>query len=216
MTHKAASTYPKGTFFNAFFAQNIVLVQALNLCPILAAGTTLQKGLTLAVCTALVLLPISLAMSLVGEKIPAWVRPLVYTTTAGLLMAGASFLVKTYISEELYASLYVFLPLTAVSTVLTYRAGGFSVRQNAVTALLDSLGSSLGFGLVICLVGAVREIAAYGTIWNLPVHPDVTIPEASEPFVAFLLLAFMAALLQWIKNVRARHAKAREGGVTNG
>lgn len=201
-----------GTFLNSFLKQNIVLVQALNICPIIAAGTTLQHGLTLALCTALVLMPISLAMSLVGEKIPAWVRPLVYTGSAAVLMAGAAVIIKSYISEELYASLYVFLPLTAVSTVLTYRAGGFSVRQDAVTALLDSLGASLGFGLVICLVGAVRELAAYGTLWNQPVGLSVTVTEAQEPFFAFLLLAFMAALLQWFKNWRTRSARSKEGG----
>ena len=34
---------------------NIVLIQALGLCPIIAAGTTLQNGVALTVCTAVVL-----------------------------------------------------------------------------------------------------------------------------------------------------------------
>lgn len=203
-----------GAFIDAFLVQNIVLVQAMNICPILAVGTTLQNGLVLALCTAAVLLPISIAMSLVGEKIPAWVRPLVYTIGAGVLMAGAAWVVKTYVSEELYATLYVFLPLTAVSTVLTYRVGGFSVRNDALTALCDSLGSSLGFGLVICAVGAIREITAYGTLWGKPLHTQLTIPEAEQPFFAFLLLALMAAGLQWLKHRLARHPKPKESGVS--
>lgn len=198
------------TFFNSFIIQNIVLVQAINLCPIVAAGTTLQNGVALAACTAVVLLPISLTMSLCGEKIPAWVRPLVYTLMAGLLTAGASVLLRTYVSEELYASLYLFLPLTAVSTVFTYRAGGFSVRNDLLTALLDSLGSSLGFGLVICAVSAVREIAAYGTIWGIVLRRTLIFPQAALPFFAFFLLALMAALLQWVKNGVAYWQKRKE------
>lgn len=214
MTHDSHPGKGIVAFLNAFWTHNIVLVQAMNICPIIAVGTTLQNGLALALCTAAVLLPISLAMSLVGEKIPAWVRPLVYTISAGVLMAGAAWLVKTYISEELYAVLYVFLPLTAVSTVLTYRAGGFSVRNDAITALLDSLGSSLGFGLVICVVGAVREMTAYGTLWGISLSTPLAIPEAEQPFFAFLLLAIMAAILQWLKNIQARYHKNRGSGVS--
>ena len=64
-----------GIFMETFLTKNIVLVQALGLCPIIAAGTTLQYGVVLAICTAAVLLPTSLRMSLIGEKIPAWLRP---------------------------------------------------------------------------------------------------------------------------------------------
>lgn len=198
------------TFFNSFIIQNIVLVQAINLCPIVAAGTTLQNGVALAACTAAVLLPISLTMSLCGEKIPAWVRPLVYTLMAVLLTGGAALLLRAYVSEELYAALYLFLPLTAVSSVFTYRAGGFSVRNDLLNTLLDSLGSSLGFGLVICAVSAIREIAAYGTIWGIVLRRTMLFPQAAWPFFAFFLLAIMAALLQWAKNGVAYWRKKKE------
>ena len=56
-------------FWASFLSRNIVLVQAVGLCPIILAGTTLQKGVALAVCTLLVLLPVSLVMSLVGERL---------------------------------------------------------------------------------------------------------------------------------------------------
>ena len=36
---------------------NIVLIQALGLCPIIGAGTTLQNGVALAACTAAVMIP---------------------------------------------------------------------------------------------------------------------------------------------------------------
>lgn len=211
--HSEPKTGAAAAFWNTFLIQNIVLVQAVNLCPIVAVGTTLKNGVVLALCTALVLLPISFVMSVCGEKIPGWVRPLLYTVSAGVLMAGAAWLLKTYISEELYAKLYVFLPLTAVSSVFSYHAGGFSVRNTPATALLDSLGSSLGFGLVICLVGALREMAAFGTLWGVPLGLPLVVSEAAEPFFAFLLLAFMAALLQWIRSKqqqRSRRKEARE------
>lgn len=64
---------------------------------------------------------------------------------ASILLLGAAALVNQYLSHELYAALYLYLPLMAVNTIFTYRAGGFSVTNRPVAALVDAAGSSLGF-----------------------------------------------------------------------
>ena len=61
-----------GVFLDTFFAKNIVLVQAIGLCPIIAIGINLKYGVALTLCTAAVLLPTSLCMSLWGPRLPAW------------------------------------------------------------------------------------------------------------------------------------------------
>lgn len=118
-----------GIFIETFIVNNIVLIQAIGICPIIAVGTTLKYGVALTLCTAAVLLPTSLFMSLYGDKLPAAARPPVYTLGASALLVGVAFLVERFISTELYASLYLFLPLMAVNTIFTYRAGGFSVSN---------------------------------------------------------------------------------------
>ena len=177
-----------GIFIETFIVNNIVLIQAIGICPIIAVGTNLKYGVALTLCTAAVLLPTSLFMSLYGDKLPAAARPPVYTLGASALLVGVAFLVDRFISTELYASLYLFLPLMAVNTIFTYRAGGFSVSNRPAAALVDALGSVCGFGLVIC-----------ATLWDKPMGFDLRLPEAAQPFAAFILLGFMAAFLQWIK-----------------
>ena len=114
----------KDTFFDSFLAKNIVLVQAIGISPILAAGVTLKNGVVLTLCTAAVLIPASLFMSLFGDKLPAWVRPPIYTVGAAAIMLGAAIFIDRVISHELYASLYIFIPLTAVNSLcLTGREG---------------------------------------------------------------------------------------------
>ena len=188
-----------GIFIETFIVNNIVLIQAIGICPIIAVGTNLKYGVALTLCTAAVLLPTSLFMSLYGDKLPAAARPPVYTLGASALLVGVAFLVDRFISTELYASLYLFLPLMAVNTIFTYRAGGFSVSNRPAAALVDALGSVCGFGLVICAVSALRELAISGTLWDKPMGFDLRLPEAAQPFAAFILLGFMAAFLQWIK-----------------
>lgn len=177
---------------------NIVLIQALGLCPIIAVSTTLQNGVVMATCTAAVMIPLSLMMALLGNGMPKWLRPAVHVILASLLLVGCSFIMERYISTELFAGLHHFIPLIAVN-MLYARTVGISSIIHPVATVMDSVGSTIGFGLVICAVSALREVLAYGTLWAVPVGIGFTLPQATAPFVAFILLAFMAATLQWTR-----------------
>lgn len=175
---------------------NIVLIQALGLCPIIGAATSLQSGVVLSICTAAVLLPLSLLMALLGTYLPKWLRPAVYVLLASLLLVGTSSLLTHYISGELFAKLHHFIPLIAVN-MLYARTVGFSSIAHPVSTVVDALGSTLGFGIVICGVSALREVLAFGTLWDKPVEISWSLPHADTPFVAFILLGLLAAGLQW-------------------
>jgi electron transport complex protein RnfE len=175
---------------------NIVLIQALGLCPIIAAGNTLQNGVALTVCTAVVLIPLSLFIALAGNWLPKWLRPVIYVLLASLLLVGAAYVMETYISAELFAKLHLFIPLMAVNMLYT-RSVGFSSIVNPVATVVDALGSTVGFGAVICAVSALREMAVYGSLWGISLGWERTLSATSAPFAAYLLLGFLAALLQW-------------------
>ena len=175
---------------------NIVLIQALGLCPIIGAATTLQSGVVMSICTAAVLLPLSLLMAFLGSYLPKWLRPAVYVLLASLLLVGTSSLLTHYISGELFAKLHHFIPLIAVN-MLYARTVGFSSIAHPVSTVVDALGSTLGFGIVICGVSALREVLAFGTLWDKPVEISWSLPHADTPFVAFILLGLLAAGLQW-------------------
>lgn len=201
----------RNSFFDSFLSRNIVLVQAVGICPIILAGTTLQNGVALTACTLAVLLPVSLIMSLIGERLASWLRPPLYTVLASGLMLAAAYVLDHYISHTVYARLYIFLPLMAINTLFTYRAGGYSVQHSPGLALLDALGSGLGFGLAICTVSALREMAVFGTIWGIALPYRYRISAAALPFAGFLILAFMAAALQWFKAALSRAADRGRG-----
>ena len=175
---------------------NIVLIQALGLCPIIAAGTSLQSGVALTVCTAVVLIPLSLFIAVAGNWLPKWLRPAAYVLLASLLLVGTAYVMEQYVSSELFAKLHLFIPLMAVNMLYT-RSVGFSSIVNPVATVLDALGSTIGFGLVICIVSALREMAVQGTLWGVSLGWETTLTTTSAPFAAYLLLGFMAALLQW-------------------
>ncbi len=185
-------------FVENTLTNNIVLAQGMGLCPIIAAGISLKSGVALTVCTAVTLLPLGVIAPLVGQRLPKWLRPAIYVLFASLLLVGAAFLLENYISPELYAHLYLFLPLLAVNTVYVRNID----RAAAVTpmeSVAETLGSTVGFGIVICLISLLREMAITGTIWDQPHGYTVYLPEAASPFTAFILVGFLASLLQWSK-----------------
>lgn len=185
-----------GGFVENAVTNNIVLFQGMGLYPVIAAGVSLKNGVVLTICTAVVMLPLSLVLSLWGNRLPKWLRPAVYVLMAALLLVGAAYLLETRISPELYAKLYLFIPLMAVNLLYT-RSLDFVARAPLPETIMDALGSTVGFGIVICLISALREMAISNTLWDRPLHVMVDLPEAASPFTAFILLGFLSALLQW-------------------
>lgn len=184
-------------FWESFLPENAVLVQAMGLCPILAVGYDLKYGVALAVCTTVVLLPANLLLSLFGKRVAQWLRPPLYAVLTTTLLLATALVVRQWISADIYAALYLFLPLMAVNSLFTVRAAGKQAAAvHPLLSLADSLGVALGFGLVLCVACAVREAAIYGTLWDIPLGYTARFPEAAHPFIGYVLLGFMAAALQ--------------------
>ncbi|MBQ6829983.1 MAG: hypothetical protein IJO59_02530 [Clostridia bacterium] len=202
---------PFAAFWDAFLPNNVVLLQAAGLCPILAVGTTLQNGVALSACTAAVMLPLSLFVTFFGNKLAQWLRPALYALLASVLLLGTAFALHFTVSPELYAALYIFLPLMAVNTLFTYRTTPLHLSMPPLVSLADAFGSALGFALVLCISSALREMAIYGTVWNIPLGYEARFPEAAHPFIGFLLLGFMSAALQWFKKLLARNTAPKGG-----
>ncbi len=201
-----------GDMIENAFTHNVVLAQALGICPIIAAGVTLKNGVVLTVCTALTMLPLGLLLSLVGRRLAKWLRPVLYVLLSMVLLVAAAMVLERYVAPELYAKLYVFIPLIAVN-MLYSRSVGYASTARPLETVTDAIGSSVGFGVVICFISTLREIAAFGTIWDKPLGMDVDLPQAAAPFAAFLLLGFMAAGLRWMRRgIADRRADTDDDG----
>lgn len=185
------------------FSDNVVFVQAVGLSPILSAGTTLKYGVTLSACMALVLMLTALLSSTVGWKLPAWLRPPLYVAASGLCLTGASAILNAWISTEVYAALYLFLPLLALNTIY-FSHYGTEAEHRPAYAFSEAACASVGFGTVVCVISALRELLAFNTLWGESIEMQVTLPQTTWPFAALILLSLMAALLQWL---RQRFAK---------
>lgn len=202
MTKRPSLRSLLSTLWDAFLPQNAVLVQAMGLCPIIAVGYSLKNGLAFSLCILLVMVPANLLLSLVGKKVPQWLRPPIYAVLTTGLLVLASLLMRRHLSAD---ALYVFLPLMAVNSLFTVRASGKQAAAvHPLASVVESLGVALGFGLVMCAACALREAARSGTIWDIPLGYSLRLTEAEYAFIGYVLLGFMAAALQSIRRVYHR------------
>ena len=149
---------------NGLWSNNPALVQLLGLCPLLAVTGSVVNALGLGLATLAVLMGSNIAVSLIrggvtdAIRIPAFVMIIAtFTTCTELLM-------KAY-TYELFQILGIFIPLIVTNCAILGRAEAFASKNRVFPAAIDGLMMGLGFGFVLVLLGAIREILGSGTLF---------------------------------------------------
>jgi electron transport complex protein RnfE len=106
---------------------------------------------------------------------------------------------KAY-TPSLSQSLGVFVPLIVVNCIVMGRAEAFASKNGVLASLMDGIGMSIGFAVVITLIGAIRELFGVGTLFGFQVigawYPQVLF--FILPPGAFLVIGFLMAIQQRI------------------
>lgn len=157
MTYKEIAT-------NGLWTNNPALVQLLGLCPLLAVTGSVVNAMGLGFATMLVLVGSNLAVSIIRNavsdavKLPAFVMIIAsFTTCTELLMQAFTF--------ELYQILGIFIPLIVTNCVILGRADAFACKNKILPSVIDGFMMSLGFFIVLVLIGAIREVIGSGTLF---------------------------------------------------
>lgn len=201
---------------------NPALVQILGMCPMLAISNTLINALGLALATLATLVLSNGLVSLIRN----WVRPEVRLPVFVLVIASVVTVIELLMHayfNSLYHVLGIFIPLIVTNCIIIARAEGFASRHAVGPAMYDGLMMGLGFGLVLVVLGALREVVGFGTLlananqlfgpiadhWTLHLLPESThFLLAILPPGAFMGLAILIAMKQAIDR-RLRERKAQ-------
>lgn len=202
------------------WSNNPALVQLLGLCPLLAVSATVVNALGLALATLLVLVGASTTISLIRHQVPSAVRLPAFVMVIAAFVTCAELLMAAF-AYSLYQILGIFIPLIVTNCAILGRADAFASRQPVLPAAVDGLMMGLGFGAVLVLMGAIRELMGQGTLFSdmamlfgpVAAHWQITLV-ADYQFLFFILppgAFFVAGLLIALKNVldQRRAARAR-------
>lgn len=152
-------------FKDGLWRNNPALIQLLGLCPLLAVTTSFVNGLALGLATCFVLIMSNLCVSLTAPFIPASVRLPVYVLIIASLVTSVELIIQAYYFG-LYSNLGIFLPLIVTNCTILGRAEAFAAKNPPGIAVLDGLYQGSGFGLILILMGSIREVLGSGKLFS--------------------------------------------------
>ena len=225
-----SSTSYRQLTLNGLWKNNPALVQLLGLCPLLAVTASTVNALGLAAATLFVLVVSNTTVSLIRSVVSDTIRLPVFVMIIAAAVTVTELLMQAY-SYELYQILGIFLPLITTNCIILGRADAFA-RKNALSAALyDGFIMGVGFGAVLVLLGAIRELLGTGALfadmqllfgagaesWRWQVfNVDYPFLVAILPPGAFLVTGFLIALKNQIDRSIEQRAKAQVEGPVAG
>jgi len=199
---------PSERFIQGILPENPVYRQLLGLCPTLAVTNGLKPALTMAVAVGLVLLCANVIVSLIRDLLKPHLRIVIFTLTIATFVTIVDQVLSAYM-YQMSKTLGPYIPLIIVNCIIICRCEVCASRQGPLAAAGDAVGQSLGFGLALASIAAVREILGTGMLLGIPM-----LPAAWPPWVimvlppgAFLTFGLLLAGVNWIRAWRTNTAQ---------
>ncbi|MBO5859129.1 MAG: hypothetical protein J6R20_05070 [Clostridia bacterium] len=175
---------------------NPVLVQLVGLCPVIAASTTFIQALSLSVTMFLELIVVCVIASAFFKNLPRWIRVPIYFIIGLALVCPILYAIETYSLNDISLGMKIYLPLTAVNSVVAVHCEQFSVKNSIKLAFYDAVASGIGISAIFLITGAVREILGKASFAGISLNLPITFKGMALPFGCLILLGFLAALLK--------------------
>ena len=204
---------------NGLWHNNVALVQLLGLCPLLAVTSTVVNGVGLGIATLITLVMSNTIVSMIRGFVRKEVRLPVFVLIIASVVTVIELTMKA-LFYDLYLVLGIFIPLIVTNCAIIGRAEGFASRNGVGASALDGFMMGLGFLVVLALLGGLREIIGFGTLFanahlmfgdgaealELVINPDYPgFLLAILPPGAFFGLAILIVGTNWL-DLRPREA----------
>lgn len=152
---------------------NPITVQALGICSALAVTSGLRPSLLMAAAVIAVCAFSGAAIALIREHIPSRIRLVVQITIIASFVVIVDLVLKAYAPEtSKQLSVYVFLIVT--NCIILARVESFAMNHGVRESFFDGIGNGLGYGLVLVVVGGIRELFGAGRLLDIAIFPLAT------------------------------------------
>ena len=207
------------------FKNNPVVMQGMGLAPLVVLATTGKNALMLAVAVALLLTPSRMLACLVSRLFPLrdeqpapeelekklLPRALVYSGSAAVVYLAAYPILNAVFGTDLLM-LGIYLPMLVVEPLLTYRFG--RVQETVRKAVSKGLRITVGYALLLVLLGCIREWLAAGTVFGVAVSRPV-LPMAGMPAGGFIVLGVLCAVWRALAARRRAYLTKEAGNLVD-
>ena len=170
---------------------NPVMVRGLGLAPIVAMASDGDRALMLCVLSVLLLTATRMLAVAVCHITGNRFRPVVYAYAAAVLYIPVYIIMYNIFGTNL-SIMGIYLPMMVVEPVIVKRMEATEL-ETIGEAFRKGINNTIGLCIAILLVGCLRELLAYGTVFERSVLPVGLLPLAAQPAGGFLLLGLVAA-----------------------
>ncbi len=183
---------------------NPITKQILGICSALAVTVKMEQAVVMTMALTFVLVCSSVIISILRNSIPAKVRIIVQLTVIASLVIFIDQLLKAYM-YDISKQLSVFIGLIITNCIIMGRAEAFAMQNDYKAAMYDGIGNSIGYGSVLIIVSAFRELLGSGTLFNYQIVPATIYLENGGWYVnnGLMLLApgafIILGLIIWVQ-----------------
>jgi len=151
---------------------NPITLQVLGICSALAVTSSLQVAFVMMLAVTFVTAFSSMFISILRNQIPGSIRIIVQMVIIASLVILVDQVLKAY-AFEISKTLSVFVGLIITNCIVMGRAEAFAMKNPPVASFIDGVGNGLGYGLILMLVGFIRELFGAGSLFGVTILETV-------------------------------------------
>ena len=161
----------KKTFIDPLIDNNPISRQVLGICSALAVTVKIEQALVMTLALTFVLTMSNTIVSMLRNFIPSSIRIIVQLTVIATLVSLIDKILLAYM-YDVSKALSVFVGLIITNCIVMGRADAFAMQNSVKDSFIDGVGNALGYGLILILVAAFRELLGFGTLLDFRILPE--------------------------------------------
>ena len=150
---------------------NPVLVQVLGICSALAVTSQLKPALVMGLAVTVITAFSNLIISLIRQTIPNRIRIVVQLVVVAALVTIVSQVLKAFV-YDVSVELSVYVGLIITNCILMGRLEAFAMQNKPWPSFVAGISNGLGYGIILVVVGAFRELLGRGTLLGFQIIPE--------------------------------------------
>lgn len=192
---------------NPLGSNNPITVQVLGICSALAVTTSLKASFVMALSLMVVTALSNLIISCLRKTIPPRIRIIVQLVVVSMLVVLVDQVLKAFV-YDVSKQLSVYVSLIITNCIVMGRLEAFAMSNKPWPSLLDGIGNGLGYGLILVIVGFLRELFGNGTLWGYTVLGDWYEPNGLMLMAPMALI--LVGLIIWIQRGANKELQEKE------
>jgi Na+-transporting NADH:ubiquinone oxidoreductase subunit D len=150
---------------------NPITVQILGICSALAVTVQMKPSIVMALSVMVVTAFSNMVISAIRNIIPDRIRIIVQLVIVAALVILVDQMLKAFV-YDVSKQLSVFVGLIITNCIVMGRLEAYAMGNKPVPSFIDGIGNGLGYGLILVIVSAIRELFGSGKLLGYRVVPD--------------------------------------------